>query len=177
MWLWLQPGGADERRKMFEDSDLLQRPGGAGAIHTYRDPDAFRYNALGPRLLAVCFLFLLLASNVVINRFTWADALILAFCAAGLLAAYVNFRGERERSCGEIRLSADGTCELERKRGVIRLHVSEIQSVTYWRDSENKGEHYTIHYRGGKLRVSQRMNGFLDFLTRLKTLNPRRRCE
>ncbi len=144
-----------------------------GAIHTYRDPEAFRGKALGPRFLVACFLFLLLASQVVINpRVTWFNALLLAFCAGGLVAAYVAFRGEREGSCGEIRLSDEGTCELETKRRVIRLHVGEIRSVTYWRDSESEREHYAIHYRGGKLDVTQRMKGFLDFLTRLKALNP-----
>lgn len=44
--------------------------------------------------------------------------------------------------------------------------------MKYWRDSENGSEHYTIYYEGGKLRVTQRMSGWLDFLTRLATLNP-----
>ena len=55
---------------------------------------------------------------------------------------------------------------------MIRLNVSEIRSVEYWRDSESESEHYTIYYQGGNLRVTERMTGWLDFLTRLATLNP-----
>ena len=144
-----------------------------GALHIYRDPEAFGENSVGPRFLIACFLFLLLGAQVAIHpRVTWFDALLVAFCVGGLVAVAVHFGRERDGNCGEIRLSDEGTCELETRRRVIRLHVGEIQSVTYWRDSENEGEHYTIHYRGGKLGVTQRMKGFLDFLTRLKALNP-----
>ncbi len=69
-------------------------------------------------------------------------------------------------------LSDDGTCELDTKRRVTRLHVKQIQSVLYRRDSESDGEYYRIRYQGGKLSVDERMTDFRDFLIRLKTLNP-----
>src|SRR6266511_2649446 len=74
--------------------------------------------------------------------------------------------------CGEIRLSDDGRCELETKRQVIRLHVNQIRSVKYWRDDESDRESYTIRYQGGKLKVSDGMTLFPDFLARLQRLNP-----
>ena len=55
---------------------------------------------------------------------------------------------------------------------VIRLHVNEIRSVKYSRDSDSDSESYTIRYQGGKLDVAERMTDFPDFLTRLKALNP-----
>ena len=172
---WLSKGSQVEepvsRAESVEPPDDTNR---SGTIHTYRDPEAYTSNDLGPRYLIACFLLLLLASQVVINpRFTLFNVLVLAFCVVGLVAAYVFFREERDGNCGEIRLGDDGTCELETKRRVIRLDVVEILSVKYWRDSENTCEHYTIHFRGGKLNVTQRMKDFLDFLNRLRALNPR----
>ena len=144
-----------------------------GQIHTYRDPEAFRDDPLLlPRFLAGALLFAILSFDVVKNRFTWFTVLVSAFCAVAVAGGYVFFRREREGNCGEIRLSDDGTCELETKRRVTRLHVGEIRSVRYTHDSESEREHYTICYRDGNAEVTQRMNGFLDFLTRLKTLNP-----
>ena len=144
-----------------------------GTIHTYRDPEAFREDPLLlPRFVAGVFLFAILGFDVVNDRLTWFTVLVSTFCAAAVVGGYVFFRREQEGNCGEIRLSDDGTCELETKRRVTRLHVGEIRSVRYWRDSESEHEHYTIYYRDGKVDVTRRMNGFLDFLTRLKTLNP-----
>ena len=69
-----------------------------------------------------------------------------------------------------IRLSDDGTCELETKRRVVCLHANEIRSVAY--SASDAGESYKIHYQGGYLPVTTAMTGFPDFLARLKTLNP-----
>jgi hypothetical protein len=144
-----------------------------GTIHTYRDSEAFREAPLlVSRFLAGSLLFVILSFDVVNHRLTWFSALVSAFCAAAVAGGYVFYRRERDGNCGEIRLSDDGTCELETKRRVTRLHVGEIRSVRYTRDSESEREHYTIYYRDGNAEVTQRMNGFLDFLTRLKTLNP-----
>jgi penicillin V acylase-like amidase (Ntn superfamily) len=52
---------------------------------------------------------------------------------------------------------------------VIRLHASQIRSVAYSRSDE--GASYTIKYHGGRLRVTDGMAGFPDFLARLKKLN------
>lgn len=86
-----------------------------------------------------------------------------------LAVILVKLRGSFT-TCGEIRLGDDGTCELETKHRVVRLHVKEIRSVQSWDDDAVEG--YTIHYHGGKLRVTQKMTGFDDFLTRLGALNP-----
>lgn len=99
----------------------------------------------------------------------------VAFVAGvALLFGYsAFFRLKRYQGCREIRLDDGGTCELETTDGrVIRLHVNEIRSVKYSRDSDSNSESYTIHYQGGKLDVAEPMTNFLDFLTRLKALNP-----
>ena len=75
-------------------------------------------------------------------------------------------------SCTEIRLSDDGMCELQTKHRVIRLHVVQIRSVQYARDSETDRENYKIRFIDGKASVSDRMADFSDFLARLKSLNP-----
>ena len=147
-------------------------------IHTYRDADVFRtryWDGAIPSVLSFCFLVLFLFGPLAAGwfPFNWTFAVAAgAFTVLALVAGYNQHRREQYGNCGEIRLDDDGTCELETKRRVIRIHASEIQSVKYWRDSESEREHYTIHYRGGKLHVAERMTGFRDFLTRLKTLNP-----
>lgn len=147
-------------------------------IHTYRDADVFRtgyWNGAIPSVLSFCLLVLIVFGPLAAGwfPFNWIFAVAAgAFTVLVLIGMYNQRRREQYGNCGEIRLDDDGTCELETKRRVIRIHASEIQSVKYWRDSESEREHYTIHYRGGKLHVAERMTGFRDFLTRLKTLNP-----
>ena len=94
------------------------------------------------------------------------------FCGLIIVLQYFAYRRQVYGICGEIRLGDDGTCELETKRRVIRLHVNEIHSVRYWRETDEQSESYTIHSTSGKLDVEKEMTGFADFLTRLKTLNP-----
>jgi len=147
-------------------------------IHTYRDADVFRtgyWDGAIPSVLSFCLLVLFLFGPLAAGwfPFNWTlAAAAAAFTVLAVAAGYNQYRRKQYGNCGEIRLDDDGTCELETKRQVIRIHASEIQSVKYWRDSESDREHYTIHYRGGKLHVAERMTGFRDFLTRLKTLNP-----
>src|SRR6476660_1626673 len=101
-------------------------------IHRYREPDAptrgagrFFRSALFP--LAVIVVLVAAASDA-LGSLTWEDAkgfgLALFFFA--VLCAY-GVRQEHHNWCREIRLSDDGTCELETKRRVVRLHVSDIQ--------------------------------------------------
>jgi hypothetical protein len=101
-----------------------------------------------------------------------AAAIFGGFSALVFVAEWFAYRRDQYGSCGEIRLSDDGTCELETNRTVIRLHVNEISAVRYRRETDEQNESYTIHYRSGKLDVSKQMTSFADFLTRLKTLNP-----
>jgi hypothetical protein len=148
-------------------------------IHTYRNADVLRSRSrrgsfleiLGFGVVVVLFLFGPFAFGW--SRFTWTQAGVFGgFTGLVVVAMYAAHRREHYGTCGEIRLDDDGTCELETKHRVIRIHVSEIRSVRYSRDSEDGSENYTIYYRGGKLQVDDRMTGFLDFLTRLATLNP-----
>jgi hypothetical protein len=144
-------------------------------IHTYRDADVYGSKHSSQIWLGFGLMVLLLFGLFVFtgSRFTWTEVGMLGgFTGLALAATYNAHRREHYGSCGEIRLGDDGTCELETKRRVVRLNVSEIQSVKYWRDSESESEHYTIYYQGGNLRVTERMTGWLDFLTRLATLNP-----
>jgi hypothetical protein len=144
-------------------------------IRTYREPDAppwgagrFFRSALFPLVVIVV---LVAAAAGALGSLTWegAKGLGLALVFFAVLGGY-GLLQERHSWCREIRLSDDGTCELETKSRVVRLHVNEIRSVKYSRGDEN--ESYTIRYHGGKLHVSEQMAGFYDFLTRLKTLNP-----
>jgi hypothetical protein len=145
-------------------------------IHTYHEPATPEGG--GRRFLSSGFFLLLVIAAVVfaaastLGSASWDDVeglgslavFFAVLCVLGLLH-------ERYRWCREIRLSDDGVCELETKRRVIRLHVSEIRYVEYGRADESDRESYTIRYRGGKVHVSDRMTGFSDFLARLKMLN------
>ena len=147
-------------------------------IHIYRDPDALKSKYLEqalPRFLYAGALVLIVFGPFAAGWFPLTPPIAAAaggFTLLALFGMYNQHRREQYGTCGEIRLDDDGTCELETKRRVIRITASEIQSVEYWRDSDGAREHYTINYRGGKLRVSEQMTGFYEFLTRLKTLNP-----
>jgi hypothetical protein len=141
--------------------------------HTYRDSTILESKALQFVVfpLVVFLVLAALGASALAHGFTWAERVegavtfVLVF---GL--GYIKYRQHRYGTCGEIRLSDDGTCELETKRRVIHLHVNEIRSVAYSRSDE--GASYTIHYHGGHLPVTNGMTGFPDFLARLKTLNP-----
>ena len=147
-------------------------------IHTYRDPDALKSKYLDralPRFLSASALVLIVFGPLAAGWFPVTPVVAVAaggFTVLALFGMYNQHRREQYGTCGEIRLDDDGTCELETKGRVIRINVGEIQSVEYWRDSDGEREHYTINYRGGKLRVAEQMTGFYEFLTRLKTLNP-----
>jgi len=84
---------------------------------------------------------------------------------------YLSDRRHRQRTCSEIRLGDDGTCELETKRAVIHLHVNQIASVEYVRDSDSRAD-YVISYQGGSVPVTKGMTDFADFLNRLGALTP-----
>ena len=147
-------------------------------IHVYRDPTAREvrlWGLFGPFLFVLGFLVLILLPLVSgEDRFAWDTAAPFAmFLGLALVLGYAVYRRERYQGCREIRLDDDGTCELETTDGrVIRLHVNEIRSVRYSRNSDRDSESYTIRYQGGKLVVAERMTDFLDFLTRLTALNP-----
>jgi hypothetical protein len=61
-------------------------------------------------------------------------------------------------------------CELETKRRVIRLHVSQITAVKYETDSDRRAAY--ISYPDGKRSGRQVDARLRDFLNRLTTLNP-----
>jgi hypothetical protein len=140
--------------------------------HTYRDPDVptFRLWHLSFFLVFPIFSFAPLALGGV--PFTKDALLFAALGSIPLLIAWFAYRSEYHGKCSEIRLSDDGTCELETTRRVIRLHVNQIRSVRFSPAGDESSESYTIRYEGGKLHVDKRMSDFPDFLTRLKGLNP-----
>ncbi len=146
----------------------------SGAIHTYRDadvPEGSAALAVGGLILGL-LLLLPVAMLAFAKGFSLADrgegALGLALVVA---LAYLSHRRHRYGRCREIRLSDDGTCELETRRRVIPLHANQIESVKYVRDPDSQADYY-IRYRGGSVPVTKGMTSFADFLTRLKTLNP-----
>ena len=141
--------------------------------HTYRDSAILESKALQFVVfpLIVFLVIAALGASALAHGFTWAERVegaVTFMLVFGL--GYISYRQHRYGTCGEIRLSDDGTCELETKRRAIHLHVNEIRSVAYSRSDD--GASYTIHYHGGHLPVTSGMTGFPDFLARLKALNP-----
>jgi hypothetical protein len=143
-------------------------------VHTYREE---RSGGEGPIMLVAVVLaavgvgFFVSAFDAAMidafaGRANWGAAGFAAFLIVLAVTMYESWR----RACVEIRLSDDGTCELETKRRVIRLHVNEISAVEYREDDEGS-ESYTIRYRGGKTIVSW-LEQCPDFLSRLQALNP-----
>jgi hypothetical protein len=149
----------------------------SGAIHTYRDPDVLKDSSPAPRsgiFHGVLLIPLLLLMLVVV----FASASTVVDRAAGVVAiglffgiTYFGDKRYRDSLCGEIRLGDDGTCELETKRRVIRLHVNQIKAVKYENDSDRRAAYYIV-YHGGSVPLDSTMTGLADFLSRLKTLNP-----
>jgi hypothetical protein len=138
--------------------------------HIYRDPWVAKSNIK----FLVGFVIVSIGLLLVVTG-GWRDlggaAFLLVPALAVVCLIYFFNPIYRGRSCREIRLSEDGTCEFEtNRRGVIRLHVNEIQAVTGRRGED--WEWYTIRYPSGKITVNDRMAGFDDFLRRLKALNP-----
>lgn len=144
----------------------------SGAIHTYRDSDALQHTAPMSHLvvggLTLSLLLVLLGVAIVGSSGEVEGALALVLFLA---ITYFGNRQYRGRVCGEIRLADDGTCELETKQQVIRLHVNQIEAVKYENDPDRRAAYY-ISYQGGSVPVDSAMTGFADFLRRLKTLNP-----
>src|SRR6266545_6739060 len=132
-------------------------------MHIYRDERVLESRVVD--LLGYVVVLVILASLATAaiiegldNGLTWGDDLVAAFWIGVVLAvARGLYRHHYYGTCGEIRLSDDGRCELETKRQVVRLHVNQIRSVKYWRDDESDRESYTIRYQGGKLKVSDGM--------------------
>ena len=140
--------------------------------HTYRDSAILESKALQFVVFPlIVFLVIAALGASALAHATSAERVEGAVSFALVFGlGYISYRQHRYGTCGEIRLSDDGTCELETKRRVIHLHVNEIRSVAYSRSDE--GASYTIHHHGGHLPVTSGMTGFPDFLARLKTLNP-----
>jgi hypothetical protein len=148
-------------------------------MHVYRDATAAETRAR--QLLGAIFIVGVVVSFMVASiidsfndGFSLGDAL---FAAVWAVAGLLLVRGVYRRYyyygvCEEIRLSNDGTCELEARRTVVRLHVNEIKAVKYRCSDEDDGESYTIRFTGGKLEVGDGMADFPDFLARLERLNP-----
>jgi hypothetical protein len=149
----------------------------SGAVHTYRDPDVLEHKAPLTHAvrggLALGLLLVLLGVAIVgfAKGFTSAEVDGTVALALFFAITYFGNRQYRGRVCGEIRLGDDGTCELETKRRVIRLHVNQIESVKYENDPDRRAAYY-IAYQDGSVPVSSAMTGFPEFLSRLKTLNP-----
>jgi hypothetical protein len=146
-------------------------------IHTYRDPQAIRSRFLGSSHLRSFLLFSVLS----VGLFALTGGFRLGSDGARffglplallLVVVYLSHRSHQQGGCCEIRLSDDGTCELDTPRRSIRVHVSEIRTVRYSPETDDSSESYTIHYRDGSLHVAKGMTDFADFLTRLKALNP-----
>ena len=144
-------------------------------IHTYRDPEFVRTRFFGPLYLGFLLLVLIFPFvSPLVSGTPFTSAVEFAAVLIGVVFVHQSFvyRQHHYGRCSAIHLGDDGTCELETKRRVIRLHVNEIRSVKYSPESDESSESYTIHYQGGKLRVTSGMTGIADFLRRLKTLNP-----
>jgi len=147
-------------------------------VHTYRDkgPEPVREHRLlrlGALLLVALTIgmFVVAFGSVIVdaiaNGVRWNNWGLIAFVVFVAWTLYHH----NKRLCLEIRLSDDGTCELETRRRVVRLHVNQISAVEYAEDDENPREWYTVEYNGGSILVPEWAD-FADFLQRLKALNP-----
>jgi len=182
--IWISGGHSNEspqrrlQTPMPVGNWLKRSPVGEhAAMHVYRDESVLenRVELLGGVVVVGVVASLPTASIVegFNNGLTWGDALIAAFWVGVALAVLrAVYRHHYYGTCGEIRLSDDGTCELETKRRLIRLHVNEIKSVKYSRDDESDRESYTIRFQGGKLEVTDGMTHFPAFLAQLERMNP-----
>jgi hypothetical protein len=156
----------------------IQLPDGVGGrevIHTYRDEEFVRSRFFGPLYVGfvlLVFSFPLVSLLTADIPFTTRAAVLAVVIGLLFVSQYAAYRHHNYGRCSEIRLGDDGTCELETKRRVIRLHVNEIRSVQFQPETDESGEEITICYQGGSLRVDREMAGLTDFLARLKTLNP-----
>jgi hypothetical protein len=145
---------------------------GDAMVHTYRNDRANRRPVAALLLAAVwvgvcAVAFGWATHNLFTGGFTWDDVGFVAVVIFAVMAIYVTHQG----TCREIRLSDDGSCELETRRGVIRLHVSQITAVDHHDDGESP-ESYTIRYRGGKVVVGGWLTDCPDFFGLLEALNP-----
>jgi hypothetical protein len=139
-------------------------------IHTYRDPDA----DARPPGVALPLVFILVGVALVSWFVSGRNTSSVPFAAFGLLwcGGFLLARRQRHRTCREIRLDDDGTCELHTEGRVVPLHVHQIRTVRYHPATDESSERYTIQFDGGKVDVHRGMSDFRDFLERLKTLNP-----
>ena len=115
-------------------------------VHTYRDPALTKSRFFGPGFPLV-FLVFVIAPFAFLDGPIWLRAI---FPGSFLLVQYLFYRQRYQRGCAEIRLSDDGTCEIETKRNVIRLHVNEVRQVEHTLDDDPRREYCTIHYNGRK---------------------------
>ncbi len=112
----------------------------------------FRY--LGLTLAVMAPLLILATLGSIFISFGRNDAIVIALLIGFTsVFGYAWYRHEHYRTCSEIRLSDDGTCELETKRRLIGLHVNEIRSVQLSPESDDRDESYSVRYQGGKLAV------------------------
>jgi hypothetical protein len=142
-------------------------------VHTYRDTSDRQQSAAAMVVGLVCVgTFVVLFGWGIVTDFAngaiWSGMGLLAFVVVVVRAMHKS----RQRGCVEIRLSDDGTCELETRGGLIRLHVNQISAIKYREDDEGDGGVYTIRYRGGKATIRDWLEQHPDFFVRLEALNP-----
>jgi hypothetical protein len=141
--------------------------------HTYKDHAASDRHALAGLLL---FLLIFAFGSVYVVRrdgFTTQEAIFLSLAAIASALLFVGaYRHQYLGICHEIRIDEDGSCELETRRRTIRLHVLDIYAVRYNPETSDHRKSYQIRFKGGKLSVADTMSAFVDFVRRLKLLNP-----
>jgi hypothetical protein len=76
----------------------------------------------------------------------------------------------------EIQLSDDGACEFKAALRSKLIRAQQVISVERddrgWRMNDEETDKTAVRFQGGSLVVVQPVDGFADFLARLKTLNP-----
>jgi hypothetical protein len=137
-------------------------------IYRYRDPhyssskDMRRFKAVSIAPFVI-LLIVVIATWDNLAEGAWGIGFTLTMgCLVYWFMAY--------QRCHEIRLSDDGSCELETPRRVYRLHASQIKSVSTDEDGESTTD-YDIKFEGGTVSVTA-WPDFDDFIRRLEVLNP-----
>jgi hypothetical protein len=141
-------------------------------VHSYGvDSRASKHKPAALVVTLVNGVFVVLAGGTIINAFRHGvgPGVGVVGVIGGIAWAVYH---ARQGVCREIRLSDEGTCELETGRRVILLHVNQINAVEYDEDPETGHESYKITYRGGRVGLHDGIADLNDFCARLNALNP-----
>jgi hypothetical protein len=146
-------------------------------IHTYRNASRGRSTPISEVIFATLFLApavallygMIFEAEARFSGAVWWVAFV-AFLVLSVLWSWPVYE-TLFRCCYEIRVGDDATCQLRSPLRRTRLQAQEIISL-YPGWVVNDECHTVLRYRGGRRFIVQPVEGFSDFLKRLRALNP-----